>query len=48
MSFFKVKAYVKSIGSWDKKIFVFAYIFKGSIIRVLEVLLDNHFYANWN
>ena len=47
MSVFKVIVNVKSIGNWNQKIFDFFYIFKGCVVRVLEVFVDNHFYANW-
>ena len=47
MSFFIVIANVKNVGNWNQKVFVFFYIFKGFIVRVLEVFLENHFHANW-
>ena len=47
MSFFKVIVNVNNIGNWDQKIIVLFYIFKGCIVRLLEVFAENHFYGNW-
>ena len=47
MSLLKFISNVKNIGNWDQKKKIFLHIFKGYIVRVLEVFVKNHFHAIW-